>query len=679
MSSTLLLPPTHTFRLPEYNPGQHSPNVPCSAPPSYYTNVNLSPLAQASVSEHVTLKSPPPWPAGNTSFLDLNSPDDISAADTRATRLATPHLLPSTPEPATGRSRTLEGPSKLGACPLESVKEGVLPENSIHNPRRLLRDQPPRRQDAMSRTHALPSPRSPRSQFLRTRSRTVGAGTGTKFRPVPYSTKAELDSFFGQTPAQKRAEALRTRDEHGRVWYDSIEQEEWRHLLSPGSPANSSRRGSEASGYTSFSPRTPNDSPARRRGSGAFSALLEEPSSAATTLLQLTMEHLGTAGSPGIVSPRAIGSISAEAGHTFSPSGAGAEQSALTCPSLGRSLLPGPQLEGGNLDLDAILFERQLVPSTPLIPANGHQGVDSSSSSVEGQSGSHKGAANEPSTLPMRRTRQKRSDSAVQRANTVADRLPRTGPYLPSFSRRKSDSADATSAGASPRIDQGDDGGLITLPAYLPLPHHRPSPGLLDEAFNDGRKGRKRPPPLNLEAARPAQASSGVRLQADKGPGRPRPLSMHTLSPTSGSSGLRSGDLLFERTIVGQFGFGALKHNAIGDAGSLSTTSRHRRRSSFDVRTVLSRAQTSKAKAGDGLQALSREYTRGSTGLATGEDVYAKAGEIPCASIFLGSDDESEADSGSGGRTTPSPALTSSRRGMRMWLRKVRSMYKEHN
>ncbi|CAO1616655.1 unnamed protein product [Sympodiomycopsis kandeliae] len=72
----------------------------------------------------------------------------------------------------------------------------------------------------------------------------------TNFRPVDFQTKVELDRFFGQTSAQKRELQLHTRDENGRWWFDEMERDECRGLLSPlspnsqCSPAISSRRGS---------------------------------------------------------------------------------------------------------------------------------------------------------------------------------------------------------------------------------------------------------------------------------------------------------------------------------------------------------------------------------------------------------------------------------------------------
>ncbi|KAK0528485.1 hypothetical protein OC834_000473 [Tilletia horrida] len=80
----------------------------------------------------------------------------------------------------------------------------------------------------------------------------------TNFRPVQHSTIAELDSFFGGTSSAKQAHdaAHRVKDQNtGQVWYDSIEQQEWRKLLqsgsSPGTPP--SRRSSS----TSFLASTP--------------------------------------------------------------------------------------------------------------------------------------------------------------------------------------------------------------------------------------------------------------------------------------------------------------------------------------------------------------------------------------------------------------------------------------
>ncbi|PWZ03467.1 hypothetical protein BCV70DRAFT_204235 [Testicularia cyperi] len=73
----------------------------------------------------------------------------------------------------------------------------------------------------------------------------------TNFRPVAYQTKEELDRFFGTTPSQKREQRLRVRESDGRIYYDTIEKEEWRELLAPLTP----RCG------------TPNNLTARRRSS----------------------------------------------------------------------------------------------------------------------------------------------------------------------------------------------------------------------------------------------------------------------------------------------------------------------------------------------------------------------------------------------------------------------------
>ncbi|KAE8224173.1 hypothetical protein CF319_g2897 [Tilletia indica] len=73
----------------------------------------------------------------------------------------------------------------------------------------------------------------------------------TNFRPVQHSTIAELDSFFGGTSSTKQAseDANRFKDPStGKVWYDSIDYQEWKTLLHSGSPATPpSRRSSSTS------------------------------------------------------------------------------------------------------------------------------------------------------------------------------------------------------------------------------------------------------------------------------------------------------------------------------------------------------------------------------------------------------------------------------------------------
>ncbi|KAL9932582.1 hypothetical protein V8E36_008699 [Tilletia maclaganii] len=83
----------------------------------------------------------------------------------------------------------------------------------------------------------------------------------TNFRPVQHSTIAELDSFFGSAASSKNsAQTVNyVKDStNGKVWYDTIEQQEWRKLLQPGSSPTTppSRRSSS----TSFLTATPGGS-----------------------------------------------------------------------------------------------------------------------------------------------------------------------------------------------------------------------------------------------------------------------------------------------------------------------------------------------------------------------------------------------------------------------------------
>lgn len=86
------------------------------------------------------------------------------------------------------------------------------------------------------------------------------------FRPIRYEVQAELDKLFGLTEMQKRH--LRHRDEDGKLWFDGLEEEEFRHLLqprsipsSPMSPFNCefSRRSSTATGFSNSVPSSPSN------------------------------------------------------------------------------------------------------------------------------------------------------------------------------------------------------------------------------------------------------------------------------------------------------------------------------------------------------------------------------------------------------------------------------------
>ncbi|KAN0063719.1 hypothetical protein ACQY0O_003769 [Thecaphora frezii] len=100
----------------------------------------------------------------------------------------------------------------------------------------------------------------------------------TNFRPITYQTQAQVDSFFGTTPAQERGLHLRHRDENGRLWYNREERDEWRHLLSPSSPL--SPDGS-----------IPRSIVAQRRRSSALSSAL--PSANSESSLTPTMSAFG--------------------------------------------------------------------------------------------------------------------------------------------------------------------------------------------------------------------------------------------------------------------------------------------------------------------------------------------------------------------------------------------------
>ncbi|PWN31507.1 uncharacterized protein FA14DRAFT_94998 [Meira miltonrushii] len=88
----------------------------------------------------------------------------------------------------------------------------------------------------------------------------------TQFRPIRYEVQAEMDKLFGLSQMQKRQLALRHRDEDGRLWFDGLEEEEFRHLLQPRSIPNSpmspfdcdiSRRSSTATGMSNSVPSSP--------------------------------------------------------------------------------------------------------------------------------------------------------------------------------------------------------------------------------------------------------------------------------------------------------------------------------------------------------------------------------------------------------------------------------------
>ncbi|KAK0555011.1 hypothetical protein OC846_001868 [Tilletia horrida] len=76
----------------------------------------------------------------------------------------------------------------------------------------------------------------------------------TNFRPLQHNTIAELDDFFGGSSSGKKAAEDAANhvidSETGKVWYDSIEQQEWRTLLhgSPSTP-HSRRSSYNMSGF----------------------------------------------------------------------------------------------------------------------------------------------------------------------------------------------------------------------------------------------------------------------------------------------------------------------------------------------------------------------------------------------------------------------------------------------
>lgn len=89
-----------------------------------------------------------------------------------------------------------------------------------------------------------------------------------QFRPIRYEVQAEMDKLFGLSQIQKRQLALRHRDEDGRLWFDGLEEEEFRHLLQPRSIPNSpmspfdcdnSRRSSTATGMSNSVPSSPSN------------------------------------------------------------------------------------------------------------------------------------------------------------------------------------------------------------------------------------------------------------------------------------------------------------------------------------------------------------------------------------------------------------------------------------
>lgn len=88
------------------------------------------------------------------------------------------------------------------------------------------------------------------------------------FRPIRYEVQAEVDKLFGLSQNGQRQLALRHRDEDGRIWFDGLEEEEFRHLLQPRSIPNSptspfdfdlSRRSSTATGLSNSVPNSPSN------------------------------------------------------------------------------------------------------------------------------------------------------------------------------------------------------------------------------------------------------------------------------------------------------------------------------------------------------------------------------------------------------------------------------------
>jgi hypothetical protein len=114
------------------------------------------------------------------------------------------------------------------------------------------------------------------------------------FRPIRYEVQAEVDKLFGLSQMQKRQLALRHRDEDGRLWFDGLEEEEFRHLLqprsipsSPMSPFNNdfSRRSSTATGISNSVPSSPTNPFFTPTGNSFENGFTRRRSSISTNLL----------------------------------------------------------------------------------------------------------------------------------------------------------------------------------------------------------------------------------------------------------------------------------------------------------------------------------------------------------------------------------------------------------
>lgn len=415
------------------------------------------------------------------------------------------------------------------------------------------------------------APHSPKSHsdskavdVKRSRSGTMGAVIGSSgngrnnFRPMTYETKAQLDSFFVQTSKQKKEGRLRTKDEEGRRWYDGIgefswcfvfetsigryfksvnlyfsfrssislfslsaEKEEWRHLLSPTSPAggfNSSRRSSSGTTSSSIGDDFSYHPYQRRRSSIATS-----PSGIQTR----SFRSLSQSGGGGNLSfnPNSKPLSPLESGSNgFFPG------------AIGLGLGSGIDSWETNGNGDGCDFEMVDSTSSPLLSPGFGEKVMSSRAlkaalnlqiehHVVSQSQSQQSEKVKKVEIPMRRTRVKRSDSAVERCKEIGDSLPkpksskvvnssiRSDPYQTSLIQKRRTSGEkalsstrsrrcktaepelqlnpfgnqveqvemdweASSEGDEPSVD------LIRLPAYLPLPHRKANKDLLDSAFS---------------------------------------------------------------------------------------------------------------------------------------------------------------------------------------------------
>ncbi|PWN46907.1 hypothetical protein IE53DRAFT_283704 [Violaceomyces palustris] len=405
----------------------------------------------------------------------------------------------------------------------------------------------------------------------------------SNFRPAPYSTAAELDAIFGMTKAQKRQQNLRTRDEDGRLYYDHIEKEEWRHLLGPASPAFSRRSSSQSSG-TGGSPASSYFQGRRRSSVAGTMLVVEAPENVpfcSTSHLPITMLTVNDIrnlnrqeGVEGVVSSFHLKlSINTDSDKLCSVRD-GSRSSPLSSPSSDATVVDGHENEKisqvlqhpghqnpkpadadtgiarGNLDLDLCVQERLVSTDTPTAFCE--------ESKVD--------------RLEPRRTRRKRSGSAVEKANHVGSRLDLLSicskgvkdpsieesiSFLDPFRSRSREASLVASSLSRQGADLLEGNGpceskAIRLPSFLPLARRKPTRKLLDEAFKSTDvspgnvepkkdhqeetsaiatqetermrfRGRKRPAPLelhktNFETIKPPTTPSHQPVDADRGP-----------------------------------------------------------------------------------------------------------------------------------------------------------------